>query len=154
MSRLDRLRASYLDEPPAPGPDISPASAVACLYRHWRYAGREMEILAHGITHGQFYPALRALERACALVRIADELVEVIDRASCEPARGVDTADRLRRELLAEILPWLAAARRELPAAATVLCSQATDAASREEAIAALRQLLRSPSSSKLKTGS
>ena len=153
MSRLDRLRALYRNDPPASPPSMSAVAAVTSLYRHWRYAGRELELLAHGLTHRRFHAALRALERACALVRIADELVEVIERASYDRDGGLDTADKLRRDLLAEILPWLEAARRELPAAATVLCSAAADATPREAALAALRQLVRVPEPSKQKTG-
>jgi hypothetical protein len=131
---------------------ISPASAVASLYRHWRHAGRELELLAHALTHRRFQAGLQTLQRACALVRIADELVEVIERVSYERG-GPETAEQLRRDLLAEILPWLEAARRELPAAATLLCGMATDAASREAAIAALKQLVRAPRPWKLRTG-
>jgi hypothetical protein len=144
MSRWDRLRAWYRDEPRAAPASISPASAVASLYRHWRHAGRELELLAQALTHQQFQAGLQTLERACALVRIADELVEVIERISYE-RDGPETAEQLRRDLLAEILPWLEAARQELPAAATVLCTLASDAASRDAALAALKQLVRAP---------
>ena len=155
MSRWDRLRAWYRDEPPAAPVSVSPASAVASLYRHWRHAGRELELLADAITNQQFQAGLRNLERACALIRVADELVEVIERVSYERG-GPETAEQLRRELLAEILPWLETARQELPAAASVLCAMATDAASRDAPLAALKQLVRAPRPrlSKQRTGS
>jgi hypothetical protein len=138
----DRLKA-WGREPAAAKPEVSAASAIACLYRHWQTAGLELERLSRGLTHRRFDEGLRSLERACASVRIADELVEVIELASWEHASGPSAANQLRRELLAEVMPWLEAARRELPAAASLLCGMASDMASREAALAALRQLVR-----------
>jgi hypothetical protein len=153
MFRVDRWRAWSRAEPVAENPGVSAASAVACLYRHWRTAGAELERLAQGLTRRRFDEGLQALERACASIRVADELVEVIELASWEHASGPATANQLRRELLAEIVPWLEAARRELPAAASTLCSFATDLASREAALAALRQLVRLPTMQRRKLG-
>jgi hypothetical protein len=127
----------YLDEA-AEYWDVTAVSAVACLYREWRVAGRELERLARGLTRRQLHEGLRALERACVSLRITEGLVELVAR---EHAAEPGAADLLRRELLAEIGPWLEAARRELPAAATMLCSFVTDAASGDAAAAALRQL-------------
>lgn len=149
----DRLRAWGREEPAASKTEVSAASAIACLYRHWRNAGVELERLAQGLTRRRFREGLHALERACASVRIADELVEVIELASWEHASGPAAANQLRRELLAEILPWLEAARRELPAAASLLCAMAHDGASREATLAALRQLVRVQVSQRRKAG-
>ena len=102
----DRLRA-WGREPVAAKPEVSTASAIACLYRHWRNAGSELERLACWLTRGRFTEGLRSLERACASIRVADELVEVIELASWEHASGPSAANQLRRELLAEIPPLM-----------------------------------------------
>lgn len=139
----DRLRAWGRGKRVAATPEISAAAAIACLYRHWRIAGAELERLASGITRQRFHESLRALERACASVRIADEIAELIAQLAWEQASCTSAASRLRRDLLAEILPWIEAARRELPGAASMLYVMASDMDSREAALAALRQLVR-----------
>ncbi len=136
MSRLDRLVALWLDEPSTAQEDVSAVAAVVSLYREWRIAGRELERLARALTRRHFHEGLRSLDQGCTSVRIAGGLVELVER---EYAAG--PAGRLRRDLLAEIRPWLEAARRELPAAAAHLCTLASDAAGREQTAAALRQL-------------
>jgi hypothetical protein len=138
----DRLRAWIRVEPAAAKPDVPVASAIACLYRHWCTAGDELVRLSRGLSHQRFEDGLRALERACACVRIADELVEVIALATPEHASEPSAANKLRRELLAEILPWLETARSQLSGATSMLCEIAKDAASREAVLAALRQLV------------
>jgi hypothetical protein len=138
MSRVDRLGALCLDEVAAAQRSVLEISEVACLYREWRVAGRELERLARALTRRHLYEGLRALERACVSLRITDELAELIDR---EHAGELAAADGLRRELLAEIRPWLAAARRELPAAAALLCTLVVDTASGDAAAPALRLL-------------
>ena len=141
----DRLRAWVRRAPVAAKADVSAASAIACLYRHWWNASDEMVRLSHDLTHQRFEDGLHALERACACVRIADELIEVIVQATPEDASGSSAAPQLRRELLEEVLPWLEAARFHLPSAAAMLCELARDEASREATRAALRQLIRVP---------
>ena len=136
MSRLERLGAWGLDEIARSG--VTAISAVTCLYREWRIAGREVERLSRALTRRHFYEGLRALDQACVSLRYLGELFELVARqeASEEVATNV-----LRRELLAEILPWLDAARQELPAAAAFLCTLITNTAERDAAAAALRKL-------------
>lgn len=134
--RVARLVALWLDAPSTAPEDVSAVSAVACLYREWRIAGRELERLARALTRRHFHEGLRSLEQGCTSIRIAGGLVELVER---EYAAG--PAGRLRRDLLAEIRPWLAAARHELPAAAAHLCTLVADPAGRDRVTAALRQL-------------
>ncbi len=134
--RLPRLVALWLDEPSTVLEDVSAVSAVVCLYREWRIAGRELERLARALTRRRPHEGLRSLEQGCTSIRIAGGLVELVER---EYAAG--PVGRLRRDLLAEIRPWLAEAQRELPAAATHLCTLIADAAGRDRVTAALRQL-------------
>jgi len=153
MARVDRLGASHFNEPSAARSSVSAASAISCLYRHWRTAGLELERLARELTRKRFEEALGALERACISVRIAGDLVGVIERVPCEHS-GFTQARDLRMALVAEVIPWLEEARRELPAAASVLCSAAADEAAREAVYAAMRQLDGAPAPSQQKTGS
>jgi hypothetical protein len=138
MFRLDRLRALFLHDPAAERRSVSAISVVACLYREWRVAGRELERLGRALLRRHFYGGLQALERACASVRVAEELVVLVER---QTASDQVEANLLRRELLEEVRPWLEAARRELPAAADALCSFVYDAKSREAVDAAMRLL-------------
>lgn len=153
MGRWDRLKLWHTPEPPPARTEVSAASAISCLYRHWRIAGAELERLARGLNRQRFDESLRSLERACASVRIAGELVEVIERVQSEHS-GFTMAEGLRRDLLAEILPWLEAARKELPAATSILCSVAPTAASRDAALAALGQLDGTRAPRRQRTGS
>ncbi len=118
--------------------DVSALSAVTCLYREWRVMGRELERLSQCLARGHFHEGLRALERACLSLRVAEGLVEVVAR---DQSADLVAASLLRRELLAEVRPWLEAARRELPSAAATLCKLAPDPASAQAVVAALRQL-------------
>lgn len=136
MSRLERLGAWGLDEIARSG--VTTISAVACLYREWRIAGREVERLSRALTRRHFYEGLRALDQACVSLRYLGEMFEMVARQDAVEEAAANT---LRRELLAEILPWLEAARQELPAAAAFLCTLITDTASRDAAAAALRKL-------------
>jgi hypothetical protein len=138
MSRADRLRAWLSSGPPTSQRGVSTVSAVTCLYREWRVMGRELERLSQCLTRGHFHEGLRALERACSSLRIAEGLVEVVAR---DQNADLVAASLLRRELLAEIRPWIEAARRELPSAAATLCKLAPDPASAQAVVAALRQL-------------
>ncbi len=124
--------------PPAARRSVSAISAVTSLYREWRVVGRELERLARCLTRRHFHEGLRSLERACISLRITEGLVEVVAR---EQATDFVAANLLRRELLAEIRPWIEAARRELPSAASTLCGFASDPVSAQAAAAALRQL-------------
>jgi len=134
--RLARRVASWFDAPAAAPEDVSAVSAVVSLYREWWIAGRELERLSRALTQRRFPEGLRSLEQGCTSIRITRGLVELVER---EYTAG--PAGQLRRDLLAEIRPWLEAARRELPAAATHLCTLGADAAGRDRVIAALRQL-------------
>ena len=134
--RLARLVGRWLEEPSAAPEDVSAVSAVVCLYREWQIAGRELERLSRALTRRRPDSGLRSIEQACTSIRIASGLVEMVER---EHAAG--RVDRLRTDLLAEVRPWLAAARHELPAAATHLCTLVADAAGRDRVTAALRLL-------------
>lgn len=107
--RLARLVGLWLDALSTAPEDVSALSAAVCLYREWRIAGRELERLARALTRRHFHEGLRSLEQGCTSIRIAGGLVELVER---EHAAG--PAGRLRRVLLAEIRPWLEAARYEL----------------------------------------
>lgn len=141
----DRFRAWARKQPAATRPEVPAAAAIAGLYSYWQTAGNELELLASRITRRRVDEALRSLERACASVRITDEMLELLDLTSWGATAGSSVARHLRLRLLAEILPWLEAARRELSAAASTLCDMASDADSHETALAALRQLVRVP---------
>jgi hypothetical protein len=126
------------DRPDAPRP-ISPdaarrrttaIAAIACLYRQWRIAGRELERLARDLTCYDFDDGFRALDRVCAALQVTDALIDLV---AGELAGELALARRLRREMFAELLPWLEAVRRELPGAATLLYSFTSAAATWRE---------------------
>lgn len=138
--RLARLVGLWLDEPSTAPEAVSAVPAIACLYREWQIAGRELERLARALTRRRTDNGLRSLEQACTSIRIAGGLLEIVER---EHAAG--RVGRMRTDLLAEIRPWLATARHELPAAAAHLCTLVADAAGRDRVTAALRLLEEEP---------
>ncbi len=165
MSRVERPRSRRPGAQPGSRPELSVASAMTSLYRHWVHAGRELERLSSCITRQRFDDGLRTLERACALIRVADELVELV--APGAPSAGehigvhigvLGEAELLRRDLLAEVLPWLEEARRELPAAAMTLCTFVDDPQAEAAVMAAVRQLdelcVAAPDPARRRTGS
>src|SRR6185436_7361368 len=129
--RAARLLARWLDPPGTAPEDVSAVSVLVCLYREWQIAGRELERLARALTRRRFSEGLQSLERGCTSIRIAGGLVELVERG-----RVAGPAGQLRSALLVEIRPWLEAARRELPVAATHLCTLAADAARRDQVAA------------------
>ncbi|HWO19707.1 MAG TPA: hypothetical protein VNO30_13070 [Kofleriaceae bacterium] len=158
MSREGWSKPRLVGELAEDGPELA-ASATVSLYRHWVNAGRELERLSRCITHRRFDEGLRSLKRACAWIRIAEELVALIAPNPADQAGVHSSAELLRRHLLMEVRPWLEAAREELPAAAMTLCAFVEDDPDAQAAVAAaLRQLdeehVAAPDPAKRKAGS
>ena len=158
MSRVERPKSRRPGAQPGSRPELSVASAMTSLYRHWVHAGRELERLSHCLTTRRFDDGLRTLARACALIRIADELAELVAPGAGEHPGVLGEAELLRRDRLAEVLPWLEEARRELPAAAMTLCTFVADPEAQAAVIAAVRQLdeleVAAPDPARRRTGS
>lgn len=63
---------------------------------------------------------LEAIERICATLLMAEELIEVIARAGA-PGATLEEAHRLRERMVRRATPWIAAAVRDLPGAERVV---------------------------------
>jgi hypothetical protein len=157
MSRKEWPKPRLVGEPADGGPELA-AAATMSLYRHWVNAGRELERLSRCLTRRHFEEGLRTLERACASIRVAEELVALIAPNPADRTGVHSAAELLRRQLLAEVRPWLEAARRELPIAAMTLCTYVEDPGAQAAVAAALRQLddqhVAAPDPAKRKAGS
>jgi hypothetical protein len=99
---------------------VSPAAAIASLYRHWQHAGEVLERLSQCLSRRDARGGLRALARVASALLVADALVEIVAREQLDEP---PIATQLRQELLGELVPWLAAVRHHLPEAAAQLAS-------------------------------
>lgn len=108
--------------PPLP-PRVSALAAIASLYCQWRVAGRELERLARDLTCHDPVDGFRALDRVSTALLVTDELIAIAARAI---TGGSGPAEELGAELFEVLGPWLAAVRRELPDAATLLYTYVT----------------------------
>jgi hypothetical protein len=111
----------FYGKQPERGLEISPISAITCLYATWRLAGLECERVSTYLRHGRWKQSLASFERACALVAATDTLVDVVRQQPLNVPLIV-----VRARLLATIEHWLMEARHELPMAASYLCNKTT----------------------------
>lgn len=72
--------------------------------------------LAGSLRTGAVSEGLRAVERICVTLLVADELIGFITRAGA-PGTTLDEACRVRESMVRRGAPWLAVAVRDLPGA-------------------------------------
>ena len=120
MERVDQVQVVSGNSLAAEGQHRTALSLVICLYRQCDVVVRELNRVAFLLEKRDAKGALVALERACVSLVVADELVSLV---SHECAHELETANRLRIRLLMEVVPELAAVRRELPGAASIVRS-------------------------------
>lgn len=96
--------------------DAKLEETLASVREQYEIVAGACSTLAGSLRTGSGDEGLRALERICATLLLAEELVERIAQAGA-PEDTLEEARRLQERMVQRAAPWIAAAVRDLPGA-------------------------------------